>query len=177
MENETIKNDIAELITDVEEQHIISVEKFVLLSVLTLGLYEVWWMYKAWRFFQQQEKSDISPAARAIFSLFFLYSLMEKILEYAKEKGYSENYSVIALFLGYIAVNLVGYLPDPFWICCSLSVIVFIPPLKALNYAKSNSKGLLVTEQTSFNTRQTVLLVIGAFVWGCILWELLVHPK
>jgi len=36
---------------------------FIFLSIITLGLYSVWWIYKAWRFFQQKEMIDIMPAA------------------------------------------------------------------------------------------------------------------
>ena len=56
---------------DVEEQKIISLNKFIFLSIISFGTYEIWWIYKAWRFYQQKEKLDIMPAARAIFSIFF----------------------------------------------------------------------------------------------------------
>jgi len=46
-----------------------------------------------------------------------------------------------------------------------LTFIFFIPPFKALNFAKQNSSDLIVTEQTSFSSRQIVLIVIGFIFW------------
>ena len=85
----------------VEEQKIISLNKFIFLSIISFGLYELWWIYKAWGFFKQREKLNIIPAVHAIFSIFFLISLFNKILHFAKEKGYGNNYSSILLFVCY----------------------------------------------------------------------------
>jgi hypothetical protein len=118
-------------------------------------------MYKAWRFYQQKEKLDIIPAARAIFSIFFLNSLFNKILDFAKEKGYNESYSSVSLFLGFIVANLLAVLPDPYWLISVFNFIFLIPSFKALNFAKRNSTDFEVIEQESFNGRQIALIVIG----------------
>ncbi len=57
---------------------IISLKRFIFLSIISLGLYELWWIFKAWRFFAIKDHLNIMPAARAIFSIFFLYSLFKK---------------------------------------------------------------------------------------------------
>ena len=44
---------------DVEEQKIINLNKFIFLSIISFGAYEIWWIYKAWRFYQQKEQLDI----------------------------------------------------------------------------------------------------------------------
>ncbi|EXE34023.1 hypothetical protein J571_4043, partial [Acinetobacter baumannii 554515] len=59
----------------IENLKVISVNKFIFLSLISFGLYPIWWMFKAWRFFLIKDKLNIMPAARAIFSIFFLYSL------------------------------------------------------------------------------------------------------
>ncbi|MFW6711465.1 hypothetical protein ACODTS_06135, partial [Acinetobacter pittii] len=56
----------------IENLKIISVNKFIFLSLISFGLYPIWWMFKAWRFFLIKDKLNIMPAARAIFSIFFL---------------------------------------------------------------------------------------------------------
>ena len=50
-----------------------------------------------------------------------------------------------------------------------LDFIFFIPPFKALNFAKQNSTEIIAAEQTSFNTRQIVLIVIGVIFWALVL--------
>lgn len=71
----------------VEDQYTISVGKFVFLCFITAGLYQLWWSYKAWRFFKQKQDLAITPALRALFGLFFfgLYSVELKIFQ--KKKG------------------------------------------------------------------------------------------
>ena len=154
---------------DVEEQKIINLNKFIFLSIISFGAYEIWWIYKAWRFYQQKEQLDIIPPARAIFSIFFLNSLLNKILNFAKEKGYDGSYSSTFLFIGFIFGNLLARLPDPFWLISTLSFVFIIPPFKALNYAKQNSTDLIVVEQTSYNGRQVILIVIGALLWVSVI--------
>ena len=109
------------------------------------------------------------PAARALFSIFFLNSLFNKILEFAKEKGYNDNYSPTTLFIGFIIGNILAKLPDPFWLISILSFIFYIPPFKALNFAKQNSTDIIVSEQTSFSSRQIALIVIGVIFWALVL--------
>ena len=154
---------------NIEEQQLISLSKFIFLSIITFGLYEVWWIYKAWRFFQQKEKLDINPAARALFSILFLNVLFNKILDFAKTKGYGGSYSPTLLFIGFIITNLLSRLPDPFWLITVLSFVFLIPPFEALNFAKQSSTDFIVTEQSSFSVRQIALIVVGAIFWGLIL--------
>ena len=53
MENQDkfLEDDNLEVTYVVEEQKIISLNKFILLSIISFGLYEIWWIYKAWEFF------------------------------------------------------------------------------------------------------------------------------
>ncbi len=168
-ENKENFNNNVEVNDVIETQNIISLNRFIFLSVASFGLYEIWWIYKAWRFYQQKEQVDIMPAARAIFSIFYLHSLFEKIIEFAKEKGYEKNYSSTTLFVGFIVGNLLTKLPDPFWLVSIGSFVFLIPPFQALNFAKQNSKDLIVIEQTSFSSRQIALIIVGIIFWGLVL--------
>ena len=172
MENteEILNKNVTQAISDIEEQKIINLNKFIILCITSFGLYPIWWIFKAWRFYQQKENLNIMPALRAIFSIFFLISLFNKILSFAKEKGYGENFSSIGLFISFFVVKiLLELLPDPFWLISILSFVFLIPPFKALNYAKQNSNEFVVTEQTSFSGRQIGLIVIGIVFWGLVL--------
>jgi len=42
-----------------QAQKIISLNKFIFLSVISFGLYPIWWMFEAWRFFMQKDRLDI----------------------------------------------------------------------------------------------------------------------
>lgn len=151
-----------------EPQEIISLNKFLLLSFLTLGLYELWWIYKAWRFFKQRNNLDIMPAARAVFSIFYLYTLLETIQSYARRNGYEKDYPSAGLFGGFIISNMLSRLPEPYWIVSAFSFVFLIQPFEALNYAKLHANECLVTEQKNFSPRQLVLMGIGIFMWTLI---------
>ena len=159
----TLKNN------DIEEQQIISVNKFIILSVLSFGLYELWWIYKSWRFFQQKDKLDIMPAVRAILSIFFLISLFIRIQDFANKKGYKSHYSSVSLFIGLFITYFLVKLPDPFWLISLLSFVFLIPPFKALNFAKQNSTNFIVTEQSSFNGRQIAIIIVGLIFLAFVL--------
>jgi uncharacterized membrane protein len=94
--------------SQIEPQKIISLKKFIFLSIITFSAYDIWWMFTAWRFFQQKDKSKIMPALRAIFAIFFLYPLLKRIKKFSTEEGDTPDYSPALLFKGYI-----------FFLCCT----------------------------------------------------------
>jgi hypothetical protein len=165
MENNEISAISDNISTDKIEINKISVNHFIVLSVVTLGLYELWWIYKSWRFFQDKEKSKIMPAIRTVFSIFFLIPLFIKIHKLADNKGYKHSYSSVLLFLGYLIINLLGLLPTPFFIAGIISFIFLIPPFKALNFAFDYCEDFKVVEQSSFSKRQIFLLIAGVILW------------
>lgn len=168
--NDILDNDLLEGTSEVEVQHLITLNKFIFLSLISYGTYEIWWMYKAWKYYKQKEKSDIVPAARAIFALFFLNALFGKIQDSAREKGYEKTYSTVPLFIGFFVVNALYRLPDPYSLLSLLSFIFLIPAFHALNFEKRNSPEIIVNEQTGFSNRQIGLILIGLVFWVLALY-------
>lgn len=156
-----------------ETQEIISLNKFVILSIISFGLYPFWWTYKAWRFFRDEHNLEVMPAARTLFSIIFLYSLFNKILLFAKNNGYTKSYPPILLHAVAVIIGLMGYLPVPYFLISILGFIAFIPPFQALNFAKINDPGVATIERTSFNTRQIVVMILGGLLWVLNLWAIL----
>ncbi|MCU4502261.1 hypothetical protein KTI78_03675 [Acinetobacter sp. WU_MDCI_Abxe161] len=153
----------------IENLKIISVNKFIFLSIISFGLYPIWWMFKAWRFFLIKDNLNIMPAARAIFSIFFLYSLFNHIKIYAKEQGYTNNFSSGWMFLAYLITSLLVSLPDPYWLISLCSIIFLIPAFKALNYAQKQLE--MTIEQEKYNTPQIILIIIGSIMWLLFLFS------
>lgn len=169
IQNQIIGIDPIETVKDVEKQNIISLSKFIILCILSFGTYEIWWIYKAWRFYQQKDKLDIMPIARTFFSLIFLYTLLTKILDHAEQKGYTKTYNSGMRFILFILSNFVARLPDPYWLLSLLSFVFLIPAFKALNYAKMNSEDLVVVQQDSYSSRQIFILIMGSIFWALVL--------
>lgn len=143
----------------------LNVNKFIILSIVTLGLYELWWIFKSWRFFQDKEKSNILPAMRTVFSIFYLIPLFNKILNLAKNNGYKHSYVSLFLFVGIILASFLALLPTPFFLAALVSVVFLIPPFKALNFAVGCCEGFTVINQNKFSKRQIFLLIIGVILW------------
>ncbi len=173
--NEILDSDNNLISSDVDDQYIISTPKFILLCLLTMGLYQIWWFYKAWNFYKQKEKSDIMPAARAIFSIIFLIPLMDRNIEFASHKGYQKSYTSVALFLGFLVLNALSRLPDPYWLLSLLGIACIVPTFNAFNYALQNSEDVNVIVQESFNGRQITLIVLGSILWALALLGMMVE--
>ncbi len=154
---------------DKKKIELISLNKFIILNFLTLGLYGIWWMYKAWRFFKERDGSDIMPVARTIFAIFYTYELFERILSYAKSNGHTEKYSSGGLFALFFVLNFSARLPDPYGFISILAFTALIQPFNALNFAIANSTKFNGIEQVGFNTRQIILIVIGGILWALML--------
>ena len=156
---------------------LLPVRKFIFLFIVSLGLYNIWWMYKTWKIFRERDQSDIMPAARAIFAIFFLHMLFERIQEFAKSTGYKESFSSMAYFIGFVAFNMSSRLPGGLWVISFLSVLCLIPALNAFNYGIKHSGDYEIIEDEKFNQNQIVLTVIGTLFWMLTIIGMFADPE
>ncbi|TAG19044.1 MAG: hypothetical protein EAZ32_12710 [Cytophagia bacterium] len=142
-------------------------EVFFALCFLTFGLYAIWWNYRVWRFFKEKEDLNILPAARALFSLFFIYSLLSKInAEAVKKGGQKVSYGLYAAF--FIITSLFAYLvgrvfPDSMVIFFFPYYIFLIPSVKQLNFYWESEASEIVPRVMS--TGAKIALIIGSIFW------------
>lgn len=153
-----------------EPYPLISPTKFLVLCLLSLGLYGLWWQYKTWRFFKHWQQNDNWPVARAIFSLFTFNELLRNINQFAYETvGNTPLPNTTMLAAGYIALNLLGRLPDPLWIVALGASGFVLPAFRAFREAMLQSPGHGGYDQPRFSTRQVVALVLGGLGWTLVL--------
>lgn len=57
----------------------IPTSRLIVMSILTLGLYDAYWIYRNWRFFKERDGLSIQPFWRGVFGLFHITSLLKKI--------------------------------------------------------------------------------------------------
>jgi len=150
-------------VTEVEP--LLTPAKFGVLCLATGGLYGLWWQYKAWRFFKQRQQSDIMPVPRAIFSLFTLNELLKNIGHFAASVGRPATYNAGNLVAGYVILNLLARLPDPYWLVSLLAFTCLLPPFQLFTEALRQSPEYATQEQSGFSTRQLLLLILGMLLW------------
>jgi len=103
--------------------HHVSALKFIIYSICSFGLYELFWFYKNWCYIRDRDGSSIMPFWRAFFGIIWCYPL-------AKDIGDSHarsNAGLVGLAaVAFIGLTLCHKLPDPYWL---LSLVTFIPLL------------------------------------------------
>lgn len=156
----------------------IPVEKLAALSILTWGIYEIYWFYKNWEGVRIEEKRKMYPFWRAILSIFYCHSLFKKILGSAKKQGYSENYSAGLLAFLYIVSLLLaralGQVENPdlgfnlFWVAISFSS--FVPLIWVQRATNFNNSKIVegYNNNLKFSAGEVVIMIVGALCWGVV---------
>ena len=107
--------------------------KLVLMSICTMGIYELYWFYKNWVLIKERENSDIMPFWRAFFAYFFCYSFFKRVQVSAEAVSLKKSMSPGLLTTGWIIVNILVKLPDPFWLITYFAVIFLLPVQTVVN--------------------------------------------
>lgn len=68
------------------EFYVVSPLKYVMLFVMTFGVYRLYWFYKNWSLYRQKNIVKIMPVMCAIFAIFFTHSLFQKVGKRLKER-------------------------------------------------------------------------------------------
>ncbi len=151
-----------------EISQVIPVFRFILLSIVTAGIYQIVWMYKQWVFFKKKDNLDIMPFWRAIFSVLFIFALSERISGLEKKNEQRKIFLVVVLPIIWIVLCYSQRLPDPYWLIAYLNVVPLIFTLLRMNkYWKKKEKK---TIPKSFNWWQIILIIIGALFFIMIVW-------
>ena len=141
---------------------VIPVWKFALFSIASLGLYELYWSYKSWKFFKERDSLDVSPFWRTFFLPIFLLPLFNKYSDLLKGEGYQIGFPVPLLAFFWFGMNLMSRLENPIWLISFLSFLAFIPVLSTTNaYWEKKFPGLPEKPLTWW---QIVLLIAGTIL-------------
>lgn len=71
--------------------YVVSLRKFTVLFLATLGLYSIYWFYKNWDLykdkwpFASEVGSTVWPVPRALFSVFFVHALFREVKAYGRD--------------------------------------------------------------------------------------------
>lgn len=66
----------------------IPTSRLIVLSIVSMGLYERYWIYKNWRYIKERYGLNIRPFWRGLFGIFFCHSLLRRIHEDGLARSY-----------------------------------------------------------------------------------------
>jgi Prokaryotic RING finger family 1/GYF domain 2 len=150
----------------------IPIARLVAMSLLTLGLYEIYWMYRNWKFVKQHDNRQIQPFWRAIFGIFFIKSLLSEIKDDKTATSLLRaQFSPGGLAAGWIILTLIGTAssrsPDPaarlFGIAISSPAFLFLIPVQ--RYVNALNERLPQRpEYCGWSAGQIILLLVGGLL-------------
>jgi len=181
----------------------ISTKRLVVLSILTLGLYDIYWFYKNFEAIRKSQESGFSSSwgvlaslIKAIFSIFFCYGLFKKIYENARDAGLEVASSTpsnlallyialfLAAFLDYIILSLIGASQGWLDIIASLGFILPVIPVAqahslVVKCVQKSEPTKQFVQTISFVEIVTVLLgTVGwVFILSQLVLNLFIKPK
>lgn len=87
----------------------ISTARLVFLTIISLGVFTSYWVYKNWRYIKERDGLDIMPFWRGWFALFHFHSLLKYIKEdpklvHAEKPDYSSGW----LTFGFVIFTVCG---------------------------------------------------------------------
>jgi hypothetical protein len=150
--------------TPVKTFYAVPVAKFVILAILSAGLYPLYWFWYNWKLIREQEKKEYSPILRALFSFLYFADLARIALQAATAKQYQETYNPTILawiyFIGILASvsgSLIGSIVTIIGFC------MIVPVLRAMNYTNSHTEGGSI--QTKLTSSELIVTAIGIGIW------------
>lgn len=134
--------------------------KFVVMSICTFGLYELYWFYKNWVLIRNRTGRSIMPVWRTIFAPLWAYSVFSEVHNTAAEHHVPSSMSPGFLAFGYFIIAVLSNGPDPIWL---IALIGFLTILPANNVAIRLNQALSpdAPENHSFTPLNLVWIVIG----------------
>jgi hypothetical protein len=157
----------------------ISQSRFIVMSLITFGLYEAYWIYKNWQYIQKRDKINIKPFWRGIFGIFFIHNLLKTIhddseINKLKKAEFSATNLATGWMLLIIVGNLLGRFDSP--TILMLSILISMPSflflLPVQNYI--NSVNELIhpkVEYYNWSLGHLVCLIIGSIYWLIFLFS------
>lgn len=157
----------------------IPVTRLVVMSIISMGLYEVYWIYRNWCYLKERDDLKIQPFWRGFFGVFYFHGVLKAILADQQTNAIEKaSFSAGGLATGWIIFVLLGsqigrsseatlsFLGT----LLSMASVLFILPVQ--NYInRVNQRITPPPPYTSWSAGHIVCLVWGIIIWILILGE------
>jgi len=107
----------------------VSPTKFVIMSLATLSIYELYWLYKNWKIIAKRKNLSILPFWRAFFGYFHIWPLLCEFRKEGEARGMTTKLRAGAIAISWIFISLLWKLPDPLSLLSFLAVFTLLPAI------------------------------------------------
>jgi hypothetical protein len=142
----------------------VSLLKLTLMSLATLGLYEVYWFYKNWKCVRRNDGDKVNAPIRALFYPLMSYYLFQRIRGHADKAQVGPRLQAGLLATTIFVLAALWRLPDPWWLVSLLGFLPLLPVQSTVN--EINRK---LAPQAGINGRFSGWNVAGLVVGGILL--------
>ncbi len=153
----------------------ISPVRLVTLSIVSLSLYEAYWMYKNWRYIKARDGLTISPFWRGVFGIFFCHGLLRRIHADEEARAIQQpSFSPGGLATGWVILAIIGNTMSRAPSIAANIVAAFIPSFLCLvpvqNYINAVTKKRNPSQEVyGWSAGHIVCILFGLAAWGLLL--------
>jgi hypothetical protein len=135
-------------------------QKFLILSICTLNLYQVYWFYQNWKRLRDGLQEPLSPFWRAFFAILWVLPFLRSVRRRALAGGVPAPWSAGALAVCYVVLSLSYRLPEPWWLLALVSAFALLPAVatcQRINEAVQSPEGL----NNEYSLGNVITIVVG----------------
>ncbi len=161
--------------------YVVSKDKFIVMFFGTASLYIVYWLYRNWRAYAQASGESVIPALRAVFAIFFIHSLFNRIRENLDAKSIAFKWRnkmdatlLVLLFLLGMVIDRMAILLVQAPVAQLASSLLLLPEVflwlkaqDAINHACGDAAG---KSNSDYTTANYIWIAIGLAIWGLTIY-------
>lgn len=119
----------------------VATHKFVVMNIVTFGLYQYYWIYWQWRHIARTAAQPLSPFWRTFFAPFWAYSLFSRVRQRARVEEAGVYWQASVLAIAYFLLPLTWQLPDPWSLVSLLGFVPLIPVQRTIEAINARHAG------------------------------------
>ena len=143
---------------------VVGTTKLVVMSICTLGIYELYWCYRNWQCIKEREQSNLMPFWRAVFAPLWVFSLARDVKERADHLGIGNSLRPMLIGILYLALSIQWRLPGLYWVISFFSFAALLP-IQATDTSVSAANASGTQDHSQFTPWNYVAVVLGGLVF------------
>jgi hypothetical protein len=153
----------------------IPISRLIIMSIISFGLYETYWIYKNWWYLKNRDSLYISPFWRGMFGIFYCHSLLRRIHDDKESCSLQmPSFSPGVLATGWVILVIISALVSRLPGIAIGIISAFIPSFLCLvpvqNYVNSVSDRRNPGQpHYHWSSGHIVCLVFGIIIWALFL--------